>query len=64
MYGNGVPCNAPSNNMYFTVRGNVAPCWKLPGMCDKWSEERSIKDIWNGDKFQMYRDALSEERNR
>ena len=60
MYGNGVPCNAPSNNMYFTVRGNVAPCWKLPGMCDKWSADRSIMDIWKGDKFQMYRDALSE----
>ena len=29
-------------------------------MCDKWSEKRSIKDIWNGNKFQMYRDALSE----
>lgn len=59
MYGNGVPCNAPSNNMYFTVRGNVSPCWKLPGMCDQWSENRSIMDIWKGDKFQMYRDALS-----
>jgi len=59
MYGNGVPCNAPSNNMYFTVHGYVAPCWKLPGMCDKWSENRSIMDIWKGDKFQMYRDALS-----
>lgn len=59
-YGVDSPCNAPFNNMYFTVRGKVSPCWKLPGMCDQWSEERSIKDIWFGDKFQMYRDALKQ----
>jgi radical SAM protein with 4Fe4S-binding SPASM domain len=59
-YGQGTVCNAPSNNMYFTVRGNVSPCWKLPGLCDQWSPDRSIMDIWKGDKFQMYRDALSE----
>lgn len=57
-YGKYAPCNAPFNNMYFTVTGNVSPCWKLPGFCDKWSEDRSISDIWFGDKFQMYRDAL------
>jgi len=59
-YGVDSPCNAPFNNMYFTVRGKVSPCWKLPGMCDQWSEERSIKDIWFGEKFQMYRDALKQ----
>lgn len=57
-YGKNAACNAPFNNMYFTVRGSVSPCWKLPGFCDQWSEERSIRDIWFGDKFQMYRDAL------
>ena len=60
-WGDGVPCNAPFNNMYFTVGGNVSPCWKLPGYVDKWSNERSISDIWFGDKFQMYRDALKQE---
>jgi MoaA/NifB/PqqE/SkfB family radical SAM enzyme len=44
--------------MYFTVRGKVSPCWKLPSYCDNWSQDRSVKDIWFGDKFQMYRDAL------
>ena len=53
-----IPCKAPFNNMYFNVRGRVSPCWKLPGYCDNWSQDRSIKDIWFGDKFQMYRDAL------
>jgi len=57
-YGDIAPCNAPFNNMYFTVHGKVSPCWKLPGFCDDWSPERSIKDIWFGEKFGMYRDAL------
>lgn len=59
-YGVFAMCNAPWNNMYFTATGKVSPCWKLPGYCDNWSKERSIMDIWKGDKFQMYRDALSE----
>jgi MoaA/NifB/PqqE/SkfB family radical SAM enzyme len=53
------PCNAPFNNMYFTVLGNVSPCWKLPGFADRWSKDRSILDIWNGEHFQKYRDALT-----
>ncbi len=49
-------CNAPLNNMYFTVLGQVSPCWLTTGDCDYWSEERSISDIWFGEKFQKYRD--------
>lgn len=59
-YGVFAPCNAPFNNMYFTTDGSVSPCWKLPGFCDKWSPERSIMDVWKGDKFQNYRDALQQ----
>lgn len=57
-YGTYAACNAPFNNMYFTVHGDVSPCWKLPGFCDKWSPTRSIMDIWRGDKFKNYREAL------
>ena len=57
-YGDVAPCNAPFNNMYFTVRGKVSPCWKLPGFCDQWSPERSISDIWFGEEFDRYRNAL------
>ena len=53
-------CKAPFNNMYITLRGSVSPCWKLPGYCDQWSKDRSLMDIWRGDKFQKYRDALSQ----
>ena len=52
------PCNAPFNNMYFTVRGNVSPCWKTTVTCDNWSQFRSIKDIWFGELFEKYRNAL------
>jgi radical SAM protein with 4Fe4S-binding SPASM domain len=58
-YGKFGPCNAPWNNMYFNTQGRVAPCWKLPGFVDNWTPDRSINDIWNGEHFQKYRDALS-----
>ena len=57
-YGKFGPCNAPWNNMYFNTQGEVAPCWKLPGFADRWTTERSINDIWKGEHFQKYRDAL------
>ena len=59
-YGQTTPCNAPFNNMYIQLTGRVAPCWKLPGSCDMWGKDRSLMDIWKGDKFQKYRDALQE----
>lgn len=48
-------CNAPHNNMYFTVEGKVAPCWLQVGSIDNWSKDRSIHDIWFGDKFNALR---------
>lgn len=59
-YGVYAPCNAPFNNMYFTVGGNVSPCWKLPGFLDKWDGTKTIMEIWKGEKFQAYRDALQQ----
>lgn len=50
-------CNAPLNNMYFTVEGKVAPCWLQVGAIDNWSNNRSISEIWFGDKFGALRDA-------
>ena len=62
MYGDNTACNAPFNNMYFTVNGSVSPCWKIVGLCDWWSTERSIMDIWKGARFTKYRNALLENR--
>ena len=52
------PCVAPYNNMYFTTEGRVAPCWLLVGHLDTWGPDRSIKDIWFGEKFTEYRNEL------
>lgn len=52
------PCVAPFNNMYFTTEGRVAPCWLLVGFLDKWGPDKSIKDIWFGEKFTEYRNNL------
>ena len=59
-YGVNTPCNAPSNNMYFTVTGKAAPCWKLPGLCDQWSEERSIMDMTGHKSTEMVRRYIKE----
>jgi MoaA/NifB/PqqE/SkfB family radical SAM enzyme len=59
-YGEFATCNAPFNNMYINLLGRVSPCWKLPGLCDQWSEDRSLMDIWTGEHFQKYRNALKQ----
>jgi radical SAM protein with 4Fe4S-binding SPASM domain len=57
MYGE-YTCNAPFNNMYVQLTGKVSPCWKSVGFGDTWSKDRSLMDIWKGNEFQKYRDAL------
>jgi cyclic pyranopterin phosphate synthase len=52
-------CKAPVNNMYFTVFGTVAPCWLTVGAIDRWSPERSIRDIWFGEHYQRIRDNIT-----
>lgn len=55
-------CNAPFNNMYFTVTGIVAPCWltvfEHGDKADRWSPDRSIRDIWFGEKFERIRENI------
>ena len=52
-------CKAPFNNMYFNTKGHVAPCWKLLGALEDWTLDRSMKDIWKGEHFNKFRDALT-----
>ena len=55
-------CNAPLNNMYFTVFGTVGPCWLQVGAhCDTWSDTRSISDIWFGDSYKTLRNQHQED---
>ncbi len=51
-------CNAPYNNMYFTTQGSVSPCWILPGEVEYWTVDRSINDIWFGEKYNTLRHNL------
>ena len=51
-------CKAFITNMYCSVEGSVSRyCWlTIGGLCDHWSETRSLKDIWFGENFQKWRE--------
>ncbi len=51
-------CHAPFNNMYFNSLGDVANCWLTFDQPEKYSEDRSIIDIWNGEKFTLLREHI------
>lgn len=51
-------CNAPLTNLYFTVDGQVAPCWlHFTPKTPRWSPDTSIADIWHGRLFTDLRAA-------
>lgn len=53
-------CNAPFNNMYFTIEGGVGCCWLTIGeeYSEKWGPGRTIRDIWFGTQFNKIREAI------
>ena len=52
-------CNAPFTNMYFSVKGHVAPCWlHWPDPPPEWGPERSLLDIWRGPELDHLRTEL------
>ncbi len=50
-------CHAPFSNMYFNVHGDCAPCWLTFIDPDSY-REKSIRDIWFGEKYQTLRTKL------
>lgn len=50
-------CHAPFTNMYFNVHGDCAPCWLTFIDPDSYPE-KSVHDIWFGEKFQKIRSSL------
>lgn len=50
-------CHAPFNNMYFNIHGQAGPCWLTLGEADN-IKDKSIRDIWRGEKFQRIREAI------
>jgi MoaA/NifB/PqqE/SkfB family radical SAM enzyme len=50
-------CHAPFSNMYFNVHGDCAPCWLTFIDPDSY-KEKSIREIWFGEKYQTLRKYL------
>ncbi len=50
-------CHAPFSNMYFNVHGDCAPCWLTFIEPDSYPE-KSIREIWFGEKYQSLRNHL------
>ncbi|MEX0812902.1 MAG: radical SAM protein [Chitinophagales bacterium] len=50
-------CHAPFSNMYFNVHGDCAPCW-LTFLDPDSYPEKSVREIWFGEKFQTLRNKL------
>lgn len=51
-------CHAPFNNMYFNSVGDIANCWLTFDNPEKYTEARSLKDIWFGEKFTQLRENI------
>ncbi|HQL70103.1 MAG TPA: radical SAM protein [Bacteroidales bacterium] len=54
-------CNAPFGNMYFNIHGDAAPCW-LGFINPESYPERSIREIWDGARFNTFRNNIKKHR--
>lgn len=54
-------CNAPFNNLYFTVKGSVGHCWLTIAelFSDQWGPDRSVHDIWFNGPLRRVREAVA-----
>ncbi len=51
-------CHAPFSNLYFNTEGDVAMCWQTFHRAEKYSEDKSLKEIWNGENFKRIREGI------
>lgn len=51
-------CYAPFKNIYFNIQGDAAPCWLTFKDPDSYPD-KSIHDIWFGEKFTELREKIS-----
>jgi MoaA/NifB/PqqE/SkfB family radical SAM enzyme len=51
-------CHAPFNNMYFNSLGHVANCWLTFHDPEIYTPDKTIMEIWNGEKFSKLRNAI------
>ena len=50
-------CYAPFKNIYFNIQGDAAPCWLTFKNPDSYPE-KSIHDIWFGEKYSELRENI------
>lgn len=53
-------CNAPFGNMYFNIHGDAAPCW-LGFINPDSYPKRSIREIWEGERFNTFRQNIKKQ---
>lgn len=51
-------CHAPFNNMYFNSLGDIANCWLTFDSPEQYTEDRTLKEIWFGEKFTKLRENI------
>lgn len=51
-------CHAPFNNMYFNSLGHVANCWLTFHDPEVYTPDKTIKEIWNSDRFKKLRQHI------
>lgn len=51
-------CHAPFSNLYFNTEGDVALCWQTFHRAEKYSGEKTLKEIWEGLNFQRIREGI------
>jgi sulfatase maturation enzyme AslB (radical SAM superfamily) len=51
-------CKAPFSNLYFNTEGDVALCWQTFHRAEKYTEQKTLKDIWHGLNFERIREGI------
>jgi sulfatase maturation enzyme AslB (radical SAM superfamily) len=51
-------CRAPFSNLYFNTEGHVALCWQTFHRYEKYTEQKTLKEIWNGLNFERIRHGI------
>ncbi len=51
-------CHAPFSNLYFNTEGDVALCWQTFHRAEKYTEQKTLNEIWQGLNFERIREGI------
>jgi MoaA/NifB/PqqE/SkfB family radical SAM enzyme len=51
-------CHAPFNNLYFNTEGHIAVCWLTFNNPVHYTENKTLRELWNDIKFQSLREHI------